>query len=117
MVVVNCSVPGCNFQTADVTEELCIAMLNNHAFAHQQPQQQVAPAPAMRGPRLNRPQVDVGITTEEWNIFVRRWEVFRTGSGIDDESAPSQLFQCAGYNTHHGPPRHRVGANTIKKTT
>ena len=28
-------------------------------------------------------------------MFIRRWEVFRTGSGIDDESAPSQLFQCA----------------------
>ena len=28
-------------------------------------------------------------------MFTRRWEVFRTGSGIDDQSAPSQLFQCA----------------------
>ena len=28
-------------------------------------------------------------------MFTRRWEVFRTGSGIDDESAPSQSFQCA----------------------
>ena len=28
-------------------------------------------------------------------MFTSRWEVFRTGSGIDDESAPSHLFQCA----------------------
>ena len=28
-------------------------------------------------------------------MFTRRWEVFCTGSGIDDESVPSQLFQCA----------------------
>ena len=27
--------------------------------------------------------------------FVRRWEVFRAGSGIEQTSAPSQLFQCA----------------------
>ena len=27
---------------------------------------------------------------------MRRWEVFKSGSGIDDASAPSQLFQCAG---------------------
>ena len=33
---------------------------------------------------------------EEWNIFVRRWEVFRSGSDIDGTSAPSQLLQCAG---------------------
>ena len=36
------------------------------------------------------------MSTEEWNIFLRRWEVFKTGSGIDEASAPSQLFQCAG---------------------
>ena len=27
-------------------------------------------------------------------MFTRRWEVFRTGLSIDDESAPSLLFQC-----------------------
>ncbi len=29
-------------------------------------------------------------------MFVRRWNVFKSGSGIDNDSAPSQLFQCAG---------------------
>ena len=33
---------------------------------------------------------------EEWNVFRRRWEVFKSGSGINDASAPSQFFQCAG---------------------
>ena len=28
-------------------------------------------------------------------MFTRRWHVFKAGSGIDDTSAPSQLFQCA----------------------
>lgn len=51
--------------------------------------------PVPRGPKLERPRVNIGVSTEEWNLFTRRWEVFRTGSGIDDESAPSQLFQCA----------------------
>jgi hypothetical protein len=37
----------------------------------------------------------VGITGEEWNIFCRRWEVFTTGSGIDEDSASLQLFQYA----------------------
>ena len=35
------------------------------------------------------------MTVEEWNIFTRRWDVFRSGSGIDELSAASQLFQCA----------------------
>ena len=40
--------------------------------------------------------MDIGISDEEWNIFLRRWEVFRTGSGLDESSVQSQLFQCAG---------------------
>ena len=40
--------------------------------------------------------MDVGVTIEEWNIFLRRWTWFKDGSHIDDVSAPSQLFQCAG---------------------
>ena len=70
MVIVNCTIDGCEFRTGS--------------------------SPAPRGPKLERPKVDVGVSIEEWNIFVRRWNVFRAGSGIDDASAPSQLFQCAG---------------------
>jgi len=95
MVIVTCSVPDCEFQSEDVSEALAIALLTNHGLAHQNS----APQPkhtALRGPKLERPKVDIGISVEEWNIFKRRWEVFRAGSGIDDSSAPSQLFQCAG---------------------
>ena len=38
----------------------------------------------------------MGVSIEDWNVFLRRWEVFRTGSNIDEASSPSQLFQCAG---------------------
>ena len=99
MVVVNCSVPDCPFTSTDVSEALAVALLANHGLAHQtslpataEPAQTQSP----RGPKLDRPKIDVGVSTEEWNIFVRRLEVFRIGSGIDDRSAPSQLFQCAG---------------------
>ena len=97
MVIVSCSVPGCAFKTVDVSEALAIALLSNHGLAHQQPPQRNAEAaPAPRGPKLLRPQADIGMSTEDWNIFVRRWEVFRVGNGIDEQSAPPQLFQCAG---------------------
>ncbi len=96
MVVVRCSVPNCPFATDDVTEALAIALLSNLAFAHSAPPAEPPQAPTLRGPKLERPKVDVGISIEEWNMFARRWEVFRSGSDIDDTSAPSQLFQCAG---------------------
>ena len=96
MVVVSCSVPSCDFRSDDVSESLAIAILANHGLAHQPGSvSSAASTPAHQGPKLERPRVDVGITTEEWNVFVRRWEVFQKGCGIDDTSAPSQLFQCA----------------------
>ena len=58
--------------------------------------------------------MDVGVTTEEWNLLARRWDVFRAGSGIDDTSAPSQLFQCAG--TELGDSLLKVNANPVTDT-
>ncbi len=91
-MIVQCSVPDCPFRTEDVSENLAIALLTNHGHAHTA----TAATHALRGPKLERPKVDIGVTLEEWNVFVRRWNVFKSGSGIDNASAPSQLFQCAG---------------------
>ena len=95
IMVVNlrCGVPECQFATGDKSENVAIAMLNNHNLAHQPGPRPGAEAP--RAPRLERPKVDVGVSAEEWTIFDRRWDVFRTGSGIDDASAAAHLFQCA----------------------
>jgi hypothetical protein len=85
MVVVECSVPQCDFKTNDVSEALAIALLSNHGLAHQNtvPVVSTQPAPTFQGPKLEQPKIDVGVSTEDWNVFVRRWEVFRTGSGIE----------------------------------
>ena len=98
MVVITCTIPTCDSKTDDVSEALAIALLANHGLAHQCTlPNTTGPSlpPVTRGPKLERPKVNIGVSTEEWNMFTRRWEVFCTGSGIDDESAPSQLFQCA----------------------
>ena len=47
-----------------------------------------------QGLKLERPHIDFGVSMEEWNVITRRWRLFKEGSGISDESAPSQLFQC-----------------------
>ena len=90
MVNISCSVANCGFETGEISEALAIAVLNNHALAHQHPA-----AAAAAGPKLERPKVDVGISEEDWNVFIRRWEVFRSGSRVSDAAAPWQLFQCA----------------------
>ena len=35
------------------------------------------------------------MSLEVWNVFTRRWQMFRQGSGINKASATAQLFQCA----------------------
>ena len=85
MVVLVCSVPTCDFKTGGVSEALAIALLANHGLAHHITAPGIvgpSPAPFPRGPKLERPKVNIGVSTEEWNVFSLRWEVFRTGSGI-----------------------------------
>ena len=118
MVVIKCSVPNCTFTTDDVSEALAIALLSNHNLAHCNLVPTIAdaaPAPtAPRGPKLEWPKVDVGVTIEEWNVFTRRWEVFKSGSGIDDASVPSHLFQCAG--TELGDSLLKANPNAASET-
>ena len=54
-----------------------------------------APVTENRGPKLERPHIGIGVSMKEWNVFTHGWRVFKAGSGIDDISAPLQLFQCA----------------------
>ena len=90
MVVVSCSVSGCPYKTEDVAPEIVVQLLNLHALQHTSAQ-----IPASKGPKLVRPTIDIGVQEETWNNFLRRWETFKLGSGISDDAAPTQLFQCA----------------------
>ena len=99
MVIINCAFPGCDYRTEDAAETIASVIFQSHVYGHAriacEPTQNNSPAKDVSAPRLIRPQVDAGISLEEWNIFVRRWNVFKQGSGIDDSAAPSQLFHCA----------------------
>ena len=101
MIIISCAFPGCEFKSEDVTEAIACALLRSHAFSHT-----AAPtaypvigpvgllAHERQGPKLERPHIDFGVSMEERNVFTRRWCLFEEGSGISDESAPSQLLHC-----------------------
>ena len=71
MVVIDCAYPGCAFQSEDAPEAVACAILQSHAFSHA--------APGPNGPKLTRPSIDVGVSLEAWNVFTRRWQMFRQG--------------------------------------
>ena len=88
MVVVACPVVGCSYVTADQDPTLVNTLLQLHSTDHGSER-------ASSGPKLTRPTVNVGVSQEVWNAFVRRWEAYRSGSGISTAAAAIQLFQCA----------------------
>ena len=89
---IQCPIAGCCYSTGNVSEAVAIALLNTHAISHSNAQSSTK---HIRGPKLDRPKVGSGISLEDWNVFQRRWDVYREGSGIDDDSAGAQLFECA----------------------
>jgi hypothetical protein len=89
MVIVSCPAPDCQYETEDVDAAVVVALLNIHALQHTQPT-----TTKSRGPKLNRPHIDIGVEQETWMTFVRRWETFRVGSQISDDASSTQLFQC-----------------------
>ena len=94
MTILNC--PLCEYATPDVECVGAASILSAHAISHQQPPQ-AAPAAVVRNraPKLERPKVKPGITSEEWNAYFRRWSTYCTGSDIGNDIASSQLLECA----------------------
>ena len=89
MVVVSCPVPDCTFKTDDLEQGVITVLLQLHLTVHSQGSN------VIKGPKLDRPRIQAGVSQEVWNTFVRRWNAFRIGSGISDSAASIQLFQCA----------------------
>ena len=101
MVAISCTVTGCEYATDDLPPQYAMELLGQHRVdihnvAAPAPVPAAQPRATSRPPSLDRPKIDAGVTIEQWNMFTRKWELYRTGSSIDEASAPAQLFQCAG---------------------
>ena len=66
---VKCPLPGCTFSTGVVPEAIAVAVLNAHTLVHSAPSGVIGNA--SRGPKLDRPKLECGVTIEEWNVFQR----------------------------------------------
>jgi hypothetical protein len=92
MPAIACQVDGCVYVTDDVAT--AIALLNSHVINHRAtPVDGLSADTRHRGPKLERPKIQLNATTEDWNNFIRHWDIYRSGSGIDEASAPGQLLE------------------------
>ena len=87
-MAISCPVSGCGYSTDDVSEVLVGKLLDLHMYDHSQ-------RATVKGPKLKRPGIDVGVNEEVWQAFERRWDTFRRGSNIGAQDAAVQLFECA----------------------
>ena len=90
------SCPLCEFQTADVGEDLANTILSTHALSHRAAPATPAPTDARRlkAPQLDRPKISRGTSPEEWNTFTQKWGIFKNGSDIPPNQLTAQLLQC-----------------------
>ncbi len=87
MLSIKCPIPDCAYETPESSEAVTCALLAAHSTIHMAGPPRAAVV--IKGPKLDRPKVNIGVTLEEWNIFKRRWDVFVSGSGLDHDALSS----------------------------
>ena len=94
MVVIQCPCDGCEYETADMSEAVTVALLNAHtAGTHNAPvagntQQR------RRTPKVDRPVLKDNMTEESWNAFLQSWNIFVRGNDVEDAELTVQLYSA-----------------------
>lgn len=70
-----CPVPQCTYETGSASEMVAVALLAAHTTVH-------STAATRHAPKLDRPQIDVGVSAEEWRLFESRWKLYAKSSSI-----------------------------------
>ena len=90
MVNIVCPIDGCQFETGDYSEAICLAIFNAHQLgAHTAPPQQ-----SSRVPKVDRPPLNDNISEETWNAFLQSWEIFVRGNNVSENDKTVQLYSC-----------------------
>ena len=99
MPAITCPFPGCDFEIAETTEPvLAAAQLNLHALTHTHAtavNQHHIPQPAkQKPPKIPRPVITKDTSEEDWNTFVKKWNLFKNGTDIPATQITTHLWQC-----------------------
>eukprot|EP00111_Clytia_hemisphaerica_P012758 TCONS_00037534-protein len=99
MPAITCPIPDCTYEIPDGTEPmLAAAQLNLHALTHTHAAaitQHRAPQPTkQKPPKIARPTISKDTTEEDWNTFVKKWNLFKNGTDIPATQITTHLWQC-----------------------
>ena len=94
MPTVGCPYPGCDYQTDDGEAAVIAAQLNIHAYTHRPAAQSTPAATSQKPPNMERPVILRETTAEDWEIFTRKWDLFKQATDIPNDQLTNHLWQC-----------------------
>ena len=93
MPVVQCPIPTCEFETADLDAAIVAALLTTHALVHT-----TGPPSATQScnkvEKVRRPTISSAGTSEDWSYFLSRWKDYVEATKIKDKELVIQLLEC-----------------------
>ena len=91
MPSISCPFAGCDWQTADLDGTFAAILLQQMQMhekdAHTKPSTSVKL-------KIDPPKIAVGANPEEWESFVRQWNMYKTGTLIPVQQESTALFYC-----------------------
>ena len=113
MPVVQCPVPTCDYETADLDAVIVAALLTTHATVHN-----AAPPSATQSyhkvEKVRRPTISSAGTSEEWTYFIARWNEYVEATNIKDKELVIQLLECCDDTLRRDLTRSAAGSLTDK---
>jgi len=96
MVQIDCPYPNCTYQASCESEQLASTLLQIHASGSHNPAVPATTnsAPASSIPKLKRPVISAGGSSEEWSYFLIRWKDYIAATNITGASQILQLLEC-----------------------
>ena len=100
MPVLNCPVPLCLYQTADVGDTSGTVFLKHHLdsehSSHGRGSQE--PTPKIQ---INRPCIKAGASTDDWSHFSRDWQTYKDVCRLTSGQANKVLLECCDEDLKH----------------
>lgn len=94
MPAVTCPLAGCGYSTDDTEPVLAAAQLNLHAISHTHATLPAGAAVKQRPPKIDRPIIRKETSEEDWNTFIKKWDLFKRGTDIPNTQLTTHLWQC-----------------------
>ena len=75
--------------------ETCVALMQLH-----QTNVHESGGARQRPPKMPRPELAQDITEEDWQVFIKRWELFCRGTSLAPQQISAQLLACCEPTLH-----------------